>query len=468
MDSLDKKFKKALLVGAGAAAGITLTRKFVRSVINRTHDHALKILMEDPYDENLWELVSASTRIGLQNVLETNLRSAEGKAIARPMGSPKKFPSLDDLVFTFAQLYNMPTPLEEAIDTKVVIGKKAEKPFTVDIPIMIAPMAYGEALSKKAKIALAKGSAMAGTSTNTGEGPFLPEERRAAKYLIYQYNRGDWGKTPEIIRQCDAVEIQIGQGALGGVGHVMYAKDMDKELREAFNFPPGKNAVAHSRQPEVKEPKDFALLVKKLKDIGRGIPIGVKMAAGKHLEADLRIICEAGIDFISMEGAEAATKASAPILQDDFGVPMVFAIARAANWLKENGYQDRVTLIASGKMRTPGDVLKACALGADAVYMGAVALFALSHTQVLKPLPFEPPTQIVWHGAKYANKFNVNEGAKYLYQFLLACKDEIDKGIKALGKTRLAEVGREDLMALNELIGKGCGINMAYDPFLPK
>lgn len=467
MDKLKPKLKKALLIATGAAAGVTLTRKLIRGTINQTHDQALKTLMEDPYDENMWELISASTRIGLQNVVETNLRASQGKAITRPMGSPKKFPSLDDLVFTFAQIYNMPTPLEEVIDTKVVIGKKAKRPFTVDIPIMIAPMAYGEALSKKAKIALAKGAALAGTSTNTGEGPFLTEERRAAKYLIYQYNRGDWGKTPEIIQQCDAVEIQIGQGALGGVGHVMQAKDINKELREAFGFPPGKDAVAHSRQPEVKEPKDLPVLVKKLKDIGSGIPIGVKMAAGKQLEADLRLLCDAGIDFISMEGAEAATKASAPILQDDFGVPMAFAIVRAANWLKANGYQDRITLIASGKMRTPGDVLKACALGADAVYMGAVSLFALSHTQVLKPLPFEPPTQIVWHDAKYARQFKVNEGAKYLHQFLLACKDEIDKGIKAMGKTRLAEVGREDLMALNELISKGCGIDMVYDSFHP-
>ncbi|MCR3921736.1 MAG: FMN-binding glutamate synthase family protein [Firmicutes bacterium] len=461
-----KKLKKALLLGAGVATGVTAARLMVRGVINRTHDHTLKTIMEDTYDENMWELVSATTRIGLQNVVETNLRSTEGKVIGRPLGSPKIFPSMDDLVFTIAQLYIMPTPLEETVDTKVVIGKKAKKPFTVDIPIMIAPMAYGEALSKKAKIALARGATLAGTSTNTGEGPFLPEERKAAKYLIYQYNRGDWGKTPELINQCDAVEIQLGQGALGGVGHVMYAKDIDKELRKAFGFPKGKDAVAHSRQPEIKEPKDLRVLVKKLKDISGGLPIGVKMAAGKNLEADLRIICEAGIDFIAMEGAEAATKSSTPLLQDDFGVPMVFAICRAATWLKENHYKDRVTLIASGKIRTPGDVLKACALGADAVYMGTVALFALTHTQVLKALPFEPPTQVLWHNGKYAHKFKVNEGAKYLSQYLFSCRDELVEGIKSLGKTRLSEVGREDLMALNEMISKGCGISMAYEPFL--
>ena len=460
------KLRKAVLTGVGALTGTVAAGLLARGVVNRTHDSALKILMDDTYDENMWELVSAAMRIGVQQVVETNLRSSEGKVIGRPMGTPKKFPGMDDLMFSIAQLYIMPTPLEEKIDTRVVIGKKAKKPMVVQIPIMIAPMAYGVALSKKAKVALAKGAAKAGTSTNTGEGPFLPEERKAAKYLIYQYNRGDWDKTPEIIRQCDAVEIQIGQGAIGGVGHVMQAKDIDKELRKAFKFPKGKDAVAHSRQPGLENPQDFTSLVEKVRLMGKGIPVGVKMAAGKHLEADLAYVCDAGIDFISLEGAEAATKASAPILQDDFGVPMIFAINRAAQWLEKHGYKDRVTLIASGRMRTPGDVLKACALGADACYMGAVALFAMSHSQVLKALPYEPPTQVVWYHGKYKQKFNVSEGAKYLSQFLASCKEEFDEAIKALGKTSLKEVNRQDLMALNELVSKGCNIPMVYEPFL--
>ena len=294
----------------------------------------------------------------------------------------------------------------------------------------------------------------------------MPEERKAAKYLIYQYNRGDWDKTPEIIRQCDAVEIQIGQGAIGGVGHVMQAKDIDKELRKAFKFPKGKDAVAHSRQPGLENPQDLTSLVQKVRVMGKGIPVGVKMAAGKHLEADLAYVCEAGVDFIALEGAEAATKASAPILQDDFGVPMIFAINRAAQWLEKHGYKDRITLIASGKMRTPGDVLKACALGADACYMGAVALFAMAHSQVLKALPYEPPTQVVWYHGKYKQKFSVSEGAKSLSQFLASCKEEFDEAIKALGKTSLKEVNRQDLMALNELVSKGCNIPMVYEPFL--
>jgi glutamate synthase domain-containing protein 2 len=462
---MKKQYRNVLLAGAGVASGAIAVRTITRGAINRTHDSALKIIMNDMYDENIWELVSAATRLGLQEIVETNLRSAEGKKIGRPLGSPKKFPSLDDLMFSIAQLHTMPTQLDEKIDLRVTIGKKAKKPFVVDIPILIAPMAYGVALSKKAKVALAQGAALAGTSTNTGEGPFLPEERKAAKYLIYQYHRGDWDKTPEIIRQCNAVEIQIGQGAIAGVGHLMQAREIDKELRKAFKYPKNKDAVAHSRQPEVNRPEDLKKLVQKLKYIGEGIPIGIKMGAGKHLEADLEWICDAGIDFISLEGAEAATKASAPILQDDFGVPMVFAINRAANWLEKNHFKDRVSLIASGKMRNPGDVLKACALGADACYMGSVALFAMTHKQVLKALPFEPPTQVLWHTGKFKKKFKVSEGTKNLYFFLRSCKEELAEGVKALGKTDLQSVDRNDLFAISELVGKGCNLPMAYEPW---
>ena len=41
----------------------------------------------------------------------------------------------------------------------------------------------------------------------------------------------------------------------------------------------------------------------------------------------------------------------------------------------------------------PGHFLKMLALGADAVYVGSAMLFAVSHSQSLKAMPFEPPTQ---------------------------------------------------------------------------
>lgn len=457
---------KLLTYGIGGILGGIGAKIAARKAIDLTHDKAVGVLMEDLYDENLWELVSALTKESPQIIVETNLRATEGKVIERPLGSPKKFPSLDDLMFSIVQLYRLPTQLEVEIDTKVTIGKKAKKPFTIPFPIMVAPMAYGVGLSKKACLALAQGASQAGTAFCSGQGPFVPEVRAAAKTYIYQYHRGIWGKDPQIMKNCSAIEIQFGQGALGGVGNKISYQQMDQELKKAFNLPKGQDAINHSRQPEINHPKDLVFLVGKLKAIGEGIPIGAKIGAGKQLEADLDWLCSSGIDYIVLDGAEASTKGGAPILADDFGLPTVFAISRAVKWLEKNNYKDKVNLIVSGKIRTPGDVLKACALGADACYMGAISLFAMTHKQVLYSLPFEPPTQSVWYNGKFQNKLNVSQAAQALAKFFQSCKEELDEAIKSLGKTSLQEVGKEDLFSLSELISKACGVPMAYEPFI--
>lgn len=454
-------------VGAAALAGTYGLMKLGRFVADRLHDRFVGILTSDLYDENLWELYSSTARIGAQVALETNLRADAGKLIERPMGPPNQFPDLEDLKFNVAQLYSMPTEVQQEVSLDVVIGPDAKRPLMLSHPMMMSGMAYGIALSKEVKIALAKGTAQAGTAAHVGAGAFLPEEREAAKYLIYQYNRGDWGKTPEIMKQCDAVEIQLGQGAYGGVGHISTSEILDRQLRKDFNKNKGEDLITNSRHPEVQTPEDLANLVSRLKAVTGGIPVGVKIAAGKYLEMDLYWICSAGADFIVLDGAEAASKGSPPILQDDFGVPTVFAVDRAAKWMTRHGYKDHISLIASGRIRKPGDCLKACALGADACQIASIALYAVSHKQILKALPFEPPTAITWYGERFAKDFDIETGAKSLKNFLESCKLEMAEGIRALGKTALSQVDREDLMCAGELLAKGLSLPMIYEPYDP-
>jgi glutamate synthase domain-containing protein 2 len=130
--------------------------------------------------------------------------------------------------------------------------------------------------------------------------------------------------------------------------------------------------------------------------------------------------------------------------------------------LYKSNFNQQVSLIGAGKVRTPGDILKLLALGADAVYIGSIALFAMSHTQVLKSLPFEPPNQIIWYEGKQADKFNMEEGAMALKRFLEACREELAIGIRALGKLNIAEVSKDDLVSLSQTISKGCNIPTAY------
>ena len=65
------------------------------------------------------------------------------------------------------------------MDTRTVIGPRAKQPLVLENPVYISHMSFG-ALSREAKIALAKGSAMAGSAMCSGEGGILPEEMEAA------------------------------------------------------------------------------------------------------------------------------------------------------------------------------------------------------------------------------------------------------------------------------------------------
>lgn len=443
-----------LALGGGIAAGRLLVSQVVRS--------ATRIIMTDPYKENLAEFYSAARRTGIQEILETNLRAEEGKVILRPLGSPRKFVNMNGIMFNTAHLSRSPTTIEVPIATGTTIGRCAAKPLVVETPLLVSGMAYGLALSAHFKYALALGSRKAGTATNTGEGPYLPKERELAGKLIIQYPRAPWNRAPEILKLADAVEIQFGQGASASTAHHTQPSQLGRRLRRHLGVRSGQSSVIYSRMPELGHWGSLKVLVDYLRELTGGVPIGVKFAFSDYLEDDLDICLDAGVDFVAVEGAEAATVGAPPILEDDFGLPTLIGLCRAVEHLKAKDPTGRVSLIVGGGFTSPGQYLKAIALGADAIYLGTMALFAASHTQVLKALPFEPPTQVAFYGGKASRRFDWQEGAEGLYRYLTSCTAEMQEGVRALGKTAIAEVNRNDLVALDELTSQITGLPLAY------
>lgn len=441
-----------------AMAAKPLLRRLLQGWVRTFMDQ----LMSDPYAQNLFELVSATRRVGIQTVMETALRAEAGTVIQRPLGSPRPWPHLDGLTFDFAQLDRRPLEEDVPVDLSVTLGPRAKRPLKVDIPILVAGMAYGLALSAAAKIALAKGATLAGTATNTGEGPMLPLERQAASKLIVQYSRGTWGNQLESLQEADMVEIQLGQGASGGLSSTVHVRRIDPNLRSRLGLSPGQSAHVHAVHPEVGQANQLGALVERLREISGGVPIGVKLAAGRRLERDLELSLQAGVDVIALDGAQAATKGSPPILQDDFGIPTLHALIRAQRFLEETGRRDQVSLVVGGGLTTPGHFLKAVALGADAVYVGSVALFAMSHRQQFKSLPWEPPTQVVFYGGHQEDQLDVDEAAHALARFLRSCAQEMAVGLRVLGKRSLRELSKDDLVALDPQTAEICQVAPAY------
>ncbi|OYD07799.1 FMN-binding glutamate synthase family protein [Paludifilum halophilum] len=437
-----------------------LINKWIRSAMNETVDKALHRMVKDQYIENLFEMVPVSKKVGPINLMETVMRSAQGTTVPRPLGSPIHFSPWEKILFNPAHLDRFPTPEEVGISSSVTIGHRARKPLTISIPIMIAGMSYGGALSKSVKVALSKAATKMGTATNSGEAGLLEEERESAQLFIGQYNRGGWMNTPDKYHRLDAIEIQLGQGAQGSSPQRSAAKNIGPEYREVFELKEGEDAQIHSRLPGVHTKEDFIQLVRRLRE-ETGVPVGLKIAATHHLEKELDIALQSEVDFVTLDGAEGGTHGGAPILQDDLGLPTLFAITRARDFLARKKAIGNVSLISTGGLVTPGHMLKALALGSDAVYIGTTAVLALIGDQMVKSLPFEAPTGLAIYTGKITDQLDIQRAVMNLVRYLNACVHEMDLVAASLGKTALTDFNKSDLCTVDPFLSVTTGIEYA-------
>lgn len=422
-------------------------------------------MLTDSYQENLMEIMPGIRHMGLQNFLENSLRSETGDIIHRPLGSSKTWPNLDSITFIPTQTSPFAISTDEDIDLSVTIGPEAKRPMLVETPLMISGMAYGVGLSEEVRIALAKAANKVGTALNSGEGGILQEEMEAAGNYILQYSKAPWGKEDEVIQRADMIEIKLGQGAKLGIGANISPDNLTGRARDVMGLEEDEDAILYEHYFENQTLEDLTNLVDTLRRKTDGVPIGVKVGAGGKIEEDIDHILQMGIDYIAIDGGEAATHAGAPILADDFGIPTLHAVVRATNHLTRRKMRNKVSLIVSGGLLIPGHFLKVLALGADAVYLGSAILFAVAHTQTSDALPLEPPTQVVWNEGKYSHQFDSDVGAETAEKYLNSCAEEMKIALRAMGKRSLTELSRKDLVSYDEGTARVINIPFTFRPF---
>ncbi|MCM3650805.1 FMN-binding glutamate synthase family protein [Metabacillus litoralis] len=425
-----------------------------------------KIILTDSYQENIMELMPGLRHMGVQNMLENSLRAENGAVLNRPLaGSAKKWPHLDPVTFIPAQTTPFPIDGEEEVDVQVIIGPKAKKPLNIKIPLMISGMAYGIALSEEVRLSLAEAAKKVGTAINSGEGGILPEELDTAGKYILQFSKTEWAKEEDVIKRADMIEIKLGQGAIFGMGREIPPKELTGRAREVMGLKENEDAVIFEHFVENQTLNDIKNLVNELRDLTDGVPIGVKIGTGGKIEEDIDHLIDIGVDFIAIDGGQAAMHEAPPILCDDFGIPTLHGIVRAVNHLEKRKVKGQISLIVSGGLLVPGHFLKVLALGADAVYVGSAMLFAVAHTQSLNALPFEPPTQAIWNQGKFKDQFKREDGTKAAEKFLTSSTEEIKIALRAMGKRSLKELTKKDLVAYDELTAKMVGIPFSFESF---
>ena len=114
--------------------------------------------------------------------------------------------------------------------------------------------------------------------------------------------------------RADMIEIKLGQGAMLGMGKTIPPEDLTGRAREIMGLKEKEDATLFGQFFENQTLQDIKKLIDQLREITGGIPIGVKLGAGGKLEEDIDHLMEMGVDFISLDGGQAAMKEAPPIL----------------------------------------------------------------------------------------------------------------------------------------------------------
>jgi glutamate synthase domain-containing protein 2 len=428
---------------------INMMKKLLLKMINPIVDDLIITLFTKEYSKNPYIGITSVQKIGLKNVIEAELRAESGKVLSLPYGSNLNFSPWDKILLNPKQLFEMPTPSKNDIDISVVIGKKCKRPLKLNTPIMITGMSYGGSLSLQMKIALAKASKLIGTVTNTGESVITKEVRENSKYVIGQLSRANLMKDKDL-EKLDAIEVRFGQGAWGGAAEsTKYAKDIDERLRKDWRLKEGEDKKFTARLEGINSKKDLRNLISELKE-KYDVPIGIKIAASDYIEEELEVITSTNCDYIVIDGSEGGTAVAPPTLADNLGIPTLYALIRAVDYLKKNGLYDAFDLIITGGFSTPGHFLKAIAIGAKAVYVGSILVYVAVHNQAIKPLPYLPPTQIALGNGELKDKLDIDLATNSLYNFFTSCHEEMKLALQAMGKKDIKELSREDLVSLDK------------------
>ena len=381
---------------------------------------------------------------------EIHEMAVTGKSISAAMGTLLPMPDWDDILILGAQLDPMPLDENAQVRTTTVIGPHAEKPLILENPVYISHMSFG-ALSREAKVSLARGSAMAHSAMCSGEGGILPEEMEAADKYIFEYVGNLYSVTPENLRNADAIEIKIGQGTKPGMGGHLPGEKVTEEISRIRNKPMGKDVIAPSRFPGIETKNDMKALVSQLRMASEGRPIGIKIAAG-HIERDLAFCAYAEPDFITIDGRGGATGSSPMLLRDSASVPTIYALHRARKYL--DSIQSDISLIITGGLRVSSDFAKAIAMGADAIAVASAPLIAMACQQYKICGTGMCPMGIATQDEELRKRLNQDAAAARVANFLNVSLEELKMFARITGHADLHELSVEDLCTISREISE--------------
>jgi len=338
---------------------------------------------------------------------------------------------------------------DHEVDLSVLLNRRNDSAHkvTIGVPFYGGGMSYGS-VSIATMLSRVRAAGALGTFCCTGEGGYPDELRPYDDHVITQVATGLFGVREETIQRVKIVEFKYAQGAKPGLGgHLLGDKVTPgvARMREAVvGYPLFSPFPFHS----VYSVEDHKKHVDWIKAINPKAVISVKVSTPTDVDMVAVGSYYAGAHIIHLDGSYGGTGAAPDIAKKNIALPIEYAVPKVHRFLQEEGVRDKITLIASGGIRTPHDVAKIIALGADGVCTGTADLVALECIRCHNCESGRGCARgIATTDPELADLIDLEWGTQRIINMFVAWRHELSRILKRLGMKRIDElVGRTDCL----------------------
>jgi len=378
-------------------------------------------------------------------------RAAKGEDTTVPFGSTRDLRPAGTVLFV-----NCPYPTLErdAVEPgPLMYGPYSRQPYENASFFNVSAMSFG-AISAPAVRALSSGAKRAGCWLNTGEGGLSPYHLEGGADVLFQIGTARYGvrdhaghlsddRLREIAahEQVRMFEIKLSQGAKPGKGGILPGGKVTEEIARIRFIQVGQDSISPNRHPDVNSTVELLDFVAHVREV-TGKPTGFKcvMGTSEWLDELCQEVLKRGIesapDFITIDSADGGTGAAPMSLIDYMGLPIRESLPLVADTLIRYGLKERIRLIASGKLITPGEVAWALCVGADAVNSARGFMFSLGCIQALQCNRNTCPTGVTTHDPDLQKGLVVMDKAERVYRYATTLRKQVGVIAHSCGVTQ--------------------------------
>jgi glutamate synthase domain-containing protein 2 len=327
-------------------------------------------------------------------------------------------------------------------------GRDCTQPYEMAL-LNVSAMSFG-ALSGNALRALNAGAAAGGFAHDTGEGGLTDHHLAGGGDLIWELGSGyfgartsDGGFDAQQFADKAAhpavrlVSLKLSQGAKPGIGGVLPAAKVTKEIADARGVPQGEKCVSPAAHRVFQTPRELVLFIARMRELAGGKPAGFKLCIGSRREllAILKAIRAEGVapDFIVVDGSEGGTGAAPLEFEDHVGVPLTDGLITLHNALVGAGLRDLIKVGASGKVATGIDVVKRIAQGADYTNAARAMMMAAGCIQAQECHTNKCPVGVATQNPRRARALDVPDKTERVHRYQQATVAEAQRLIGSMG-----------------------------------